>query len=157
LSSTFVEVAPGDFNITYAGGTGATGDYFADTLTIAGATLTGFNMAVATEVTGESEIVSVMGISYAGLESSNDGRTYTNYPVALVEQRITNTVAYSLWLDDLSIVSFYFIFSAHANMLLQPKAPGAYSSVVLIKPNSVAILKSLTSRISRSWMRFTSP
>lgn len=62
-------------------------------------------MALASEVTGSTEIFSIMGISYPALESSNDGRRYPNYPMALVEQGVINTIAYSLWLDDLCTAS----------------------------------------------------
>jgi hypothetical protein len=112
-------------------------------------------MAAATKVTGTTEIFSIMGISYEALESTNDGKRYPNYPVALVQQGIINTIAYSLWLDDLCTASFDFIFFTLANMLLQPRALGASSSVVLILPNSVAYLRSLISRMSR-WDIFTS-
>jgi hypothetical protein len=113
-------------------------------------------MAVAAEITGLTQFFSIMGISYEALESTNDGNRYPNYPVALLQQGIINTIAYSLWLDDLCTASFDFIFSTPANMLLQPRALGASSSVVLILPNSVAFLRSLISRMSR-WDTFTSP
>jgi hypothetical protein len=102
-SSTFKEVAPNEFNITYGDGSGVIGDYFNDTITIAGTTLKDFTMAVAKDVTGESVINALIGVSYPALDASITGTQYPNYPQALVSAGIINTVAYSLWLDDLGI------------------------------------------------------
>ncbi|KAH8705659.1 aspartic peptidase domain-containing protein, partial [Talaromyces proteolyticus] len=110
-SSTFAEVAPNEFNITYGDGSGAIGDYFNDTLTIAGTTVKDFTMAVAREVTGEPVIGSVMGVSYPALDASNKGVTYPNYPQALVNSGFINTVAYSLWLDDLAANTGSILFA----------------------------------------------
>jgi len=90
---------------------GVTGDYFTDVLTIGDTTVTQFTMAVANDVTGESEIESVFGVSFEGLEASASGSGYDNYPLALVKQGLTETVAYSLWLDSLEASTGSILFS----------------------------------------------
>lgn len=87
-------------------GSGASGDYFTDVLQIAGATLSNFTMAVATQVVGQNgPVLPVLGVSYdlAASEATLNGQSYPNLPYALQSAGIINTVAYSLWLDDLSM------------------------------------------------------
>jgi hypothetical protein len=110
-SSTFKDVAPGDFSITYGDGSAVTGDYFTDVLTIGDTTVTAFTMAVANSVTGETQIESVFGVGFQGLESSVSGTPYDNYPIALVKQGFTESVSYSLWLDDLEASTGSILFS----------------------------------------------
>lgn len=68
-------------------------------------------MAVATDVTDEPEINSVFGVSFPDLEASQSGTQYHNFPIALVDQGFTETVAYSLWLDDLTDNTGSILFS----------------------------------------------
>ena len=96
-----MDVEQGGFHIVYQDGTGADGDYVQDTLVIGGATVNNFIFALATNA---SETLPVFGIGYAGLEAnvqSGGGKAYYNLPYALVDAGLVNTVAYSLWLDDL--------------------------------------------------------
>ncbi|CZT44480.1 related to acid proteinase PEPI precursor [Rhynchosporium secalis] len=100
-SSTFLDVGKNDFNISYVDGSGAVGDYFQDTFTIGGATLSQFQMGIALDTTIGTGI---MGIGYNTSEANIDtgnGTVYPNLPLALVNQGLVKTTAYSLWLNDL--------------------------------------------------------
>lgn len=100
-SSTFQDVEPSGFNISYVDGSGSTGDYFEDTFSIGGSTVKNFQMGLAT---ASSIGVGIMGIGYntseANIETGN-GTIYPNLPEALVNAGLISTNAYSLWLDDL--------------------------------------------------------
>lgn len=100
-SSTFDIVGPDEFNISYVDGSGSAGDYFQDTFKIGGATLTQFQMGLATTT---SIGTGIMGIGYNTSEANlgtGNGTVYPNLPVAMVNQGVINSAAYSLWLNDL--------------------------------------------------------
>lgn len=109
-SSTFLDVEPGGFNISYVDGTGSSGDYFQDVLKIGGGTLTGFQMGLATETTIGTGI---MGIGYNTSEANvgtGNGTEYANLPLAMVNQGMIDSAAYSLWLNDLQASSGNVLF-----------------------------------------------
>ncbi|KAK2623820.1 hypothetical protein QTJ16_007001 [Diplocarpon rosae] len=100
-SSTFFDVGPGEFNISYVDGSGAAGDYFQDTFQIGGATLQQFQMGVAMDTTIGTGIMGIgYNISEANVDSGN-GTVYPNLPLAMVNQGLIKSAAYSLWLNDL--------------------------------------------------------
>lgn len=100
-SSTFTDVEPDGFNISYVDGSGSTGDYFQDTFSIGGSEVKDFQMGLALD---SSIGVGIMGIGYntseANIQTGN-GTIYPNLPEALVNAGLIKTNAYSLWLDDL--------------------------------------------------------
>ncbi|KAE9366541.1 acid protease [Stipitochalara longipes BDJ] len=109
-SSTFVDVGRNEFNISYVDGTGSTGDYFQDTFRIGGSTLKNFEMGLATSTTIGTGI---MGIGYNTSEANVDtgnGTEYANLPLAMVNQGLINSAAYSLWLNDLQATSGNVLF-----------------------------------------------
>jgi hypothetical protein len=82
-------------------GTGSTGSYFQDTFTIGGGSLKQFQMGLASSTTIGTGI---MGIGYNNSEANVDtgnGTEYPNLPLAMVNQGLINSAAYSLWLNDL--------------------------------------------------------
>ena len=98
-SSTFVDLDVA-FSISYGDGTGASGEYFNDTLTLSSATLDNFQMAVATKTSTNTGLI---GIGYDSNESgvSNDLVVeHYGFVDALVGGGYISTRAYSLWLDD---------------------------------------------------------
>ncbi|RDW82581.1 hypothetical protein BP6252_03693 [Coleophoma cylindrospora] len=100
-SSSFFDVEPNGFNISYVDGTGSTGDYFQDTFSIGGSTIKNFQMGLALDSTIG---VGIMGIGYNTSEANTqtgNGTIYPNLPEALVNAGLIKTNAYSLWLDDL--------------------------------------------------------
>lgn len=99
-SSTFVDIKQDGFHIEYLDGTVADGDYVQDTLVIGGVTVNNFIFGLATN---SSETLPVFGIGYASLEASvqHGSKAYYNLPYTLVNASLVNSIAYSLWLDDL--------------------------------------------------------
>ncbi|KAF8863070.1 acid protease [Acephala macrosclerotiorum] len=109
-SSTFLNVEPNGFNISYVDGTGSTGDYFQDTFKISGATLNNFQMGLALDTTIGTGI---MGIGYNTSEANIDtgnGTEYPNLPLAMVNAGAINSAAYSLWLNDLQATTGSILF-----------------------------------------------
>lgn len=100
-SSSFSVVEQDGFNISYVDGTGAAGDYFTDVFSIGGATVKGLEMGLATS--GEIG-QGIMGIGYntseANIQTGN-GTIYPNLPNQMVDEGLINSLAYSLWLNDL--------------------------------------------------------
>lgn len=84
-------------------GSSSRGDYFTDAFEIAGATLTNMTMGL-----GLSTDIAygLVGVGYA-LNEAIVGNTqsassaYPNLPVNMMREGLINTVAYSLWLNDL--------------------------------------------------------
>ncbi|EAS37279.3 aspartyl protease 2 [Coccidioides immitis RS] len=90
-----------DFNITYADGSGAAGDYVSDTLRFSDVTLRDFQFAVGYT---SSSREGVLGIGYASNEVQvvlNRQRPYANLPQALLDGDFIKSNAYSIWLNDL--------------------------------------------------------
>ncbi|KAL3419823.1 aspartic-type endopeptidase opsB 1 [Phlyctema vagabunda] len=109
-SSTFDDIAPGEFNISYVDGSGSAGDYFEDTFSIGGSSVEKLQMGLALDTTIG---VGIMGIGYNTSEANiqtGDGTIYPNLPEALVSGGVINTNAYSLWLDDLQSSSGSILF-----------------------------------------------
>jgi hypothetical protein len=101
-SSTFNDVAPGAFNISYVDGSGITGDYFEDTFTIGKTSLKKMTMGLATSA---SRSLGIMGIGYRAGEAIADQMPGSDYPNVINELKIQgfiNSLGYSLWLNDLS-------------------------------------------------------
>lgn len=102
-SSTFVQISEDDaFQIQYQDNSGVIGDYFNDTLTIGKTTLKNMTMGLAQQATRE---LGIMGIGYNADESISavdPTQVYDNIISQLVDQGYINTLAYSLWLNDLS-------------------------------------------------------
>lgn len=100
-SSSSHSFVSSDFNITYADGSSAVGDYVTDTITIGGTTIKNFQFGVGyTSASAEG----VLGIGYASNEvqsGQNGDPAYNNLPKAMVEGGIIKSNAYSLWLNDL--------------------------------------------------------
>ena len=89
-----------DFYIQYADSSTAAGDYATDTLGIGGSQIPNVQFGIGYN---SSSPQGILGIGYASNEASIPltGKSYTNLPEVLVNQKIINTMAYSLWLNDL--------------------------------------------------------
>ncbi|KAI4152981.1 MAG: hypothetical protein LQ340_002583 [Diploschistes diacapsis] len=106
-----------DFSIKYADGTGASGDYVTDTLTIGGATIKSQQFGVGYKSTSSE---GVMGIGYPALEAYvqdsqgsggfNGPAPYANIPQAMVQQGLIKSQAYSLWLDQVDSATGSILF-----------------------------------------------
>ena len=89
-----------DFYIQYADGSTAEGDFATDTLGIGGSQIHNVQFGIGYN---SSSPQGILGIGYASNEASipTTGKSYNNLPEVLVNQKIINTMAYSLWLNDL--------------------------------------------------------
>jgi hypothetical protein len=108
-STTFQEVAEGEFLISYADTTKITGDYISETVTIGGTTIQQMLLGLATKAVEPDTADPLLGILGVGLESGEAAfqesggeanQTYPNYVSRLVEGGFINTRAYSVWLND---------------------------------------------------------
>ncbi|KAI1761724.1 acid protease [Hypoxylon sp. FL1150] len=100
-SSSTYEYVGSWFNISYVDGSGATGDYVTDTITIGNSTLDGFQFGVGYTSTSEQGILGIgystneVQVGRAGLDA------YENLPMKMVSSGEIARNAYSLWLNDL--------------------------------------------------------
>ena len=110
-SSTFKDIGRGSFSISYQDNSGVTGDYINDVVGIGNVNLKNITMGLATQATrGEG----IMGIGYAADESiasTNPNSVYPNIVNQLMNEGVISTLAYSLWLNDLSTHSLPVLFS----------------------------------------------
>ena len=101
--STFNDVDPGAFNISYVDNSGSTGDYIEDTVVLGNVTLKNMTLGFATSA---SNVTGIMGVGYAADEAIvQQGKApYPNIINELKMQGYINTLAYSLWLNDLGMI-----------------------------------------------------
>jgi hypothetical protein len=89
------------FNISYVDGSGATGDYVSDTVSVGGATLDRLQFGVGYSSTSAQGI---LGIGYE-INEVQVGRAqkpaYRNLPSRMVADGLIRSASYSLWLNDL--------------------------------------------------------
>ena len=98
-STTFVDVAPGQFQISYVDNSGVTGDYINDTFTIGKTAIKQQTMGLAAQ---SNRALGIMGIGFDSGESiATSGQEYANVIAQMKLQGYINTMAYSLWLNDL--------------------------------------------------------
>lgn len=99
--SSTVELVNRNFNISYADGSGAAGDYVTDTLKLQGQTVKELQFGIGLD---SSTPQNILGIGYTTNEaqSANNGdKPYQNLPAQLVADGVISSNAYSLWLNDL--------------------------------------------------------
>lgn len=124
--SSSVSFVSDDFNITYADGSGAVGNYLTENIQIGGSSLKDFQFGVGYKssspgtplatllpfvpcstavlqiLTNNTE--GVLGIGYPSNEAQlakAGSKSYANLPKAMVDSGIIQSSAYSLWLNDL--------------------------------------------------------
>ena len=85
-------------------GSSSNGDYFTDVFEIGGATLNNMTMGLGLKTDIPYGLVGVgYDINEAIVETTQLlSSVYPNLPVNMVNEGLINTVAYSLWLNDLS-------------------------------------------------------
>ena len=136
-SSSFKDVAKDAFSISYQDNSGVTGDYFNDIVGLGDVALKNIMMGLATQA---SRSEGIMGIGYDADESivsSDPDLIYPNIINQLKNEGVINTLAYSLWLNDLSKKYFPNFHQARTNrrqILMRVLS----SSVVSIPPNFAA-------------------
>ncbi|OXV07882.1 hypothetical protein Egran_04354 [Elaphomyces granulatus] len=138
-SSSTYNFLSSDFNISYVDGTGATGDYVTDTITIGGTTLKNFQFGVGyTSTSAEG----VLGIGYPSNEAQivvNGDAAYANLPKAMEDGGFINSNAYSLWLNDVEANTGTILFGGvdteqyHDQLQTLPiqRVDGEYSEFII--------------------------
>ena len=116
------------FQIKYADGSFAIGDYATDTLHFGGKDITGMQFGIGYNSTSAQGI---LGIGYPTNEASisTTAKTYNNLPVQLLNQKVINTMAYSLWLNDLDANTGSILFGG----VDRDKYHGELATVPIIK------------------------
>ncbi|KLU83542.1 candidapepsin-3 [Magnaporthiopsis poae ATCC 64411] len=108
-SSTY-EYVNSVFNISYVDGSGASGDYVSDVLTIGTTSVdrmqfgVGYNSTSAQGILGLGYELNEVQVNRAGL------KPYRNLPTKLVEQGAISSPAYSLWLNDVAATTGNILF-----------------------------------------------
>ncbi|KAK5009003.1 hypothetical protein LTR28_003214 [Elasticomyces elasticus] len=95
-SSTWRDITPGGFSITYMDGSSATGDYITDVLTVGNLSLKDIQMGLNHDVNDGSQ--GLIGLDYPSLETADN--KYMTLPGLLVSQGCINSRTYSLFLND---------------------------------------------------------
>lgn len=98
------------FNISYVDGSGASGDYVSDTISIGDTTLEDFQFGIGYSSTSDQGI---LGIGYPVNEvqvSRAQMEPYENLPARMVSAGRIQSSAYSLWLNDLDSNSGNILF-----------------------------------------------
>ncbi|KAK4231160.1 mitochondrial elongation factor g 1-like protein [Podospora fimiseda] len=111
-SSTFEVVGDNEFDINYVDGSSSKGDYFTDLFEIGGATIQNMTMGLGQQT---DIAYGLVGVGYAVNEAivgttQSLSSVYPNLPVNMVNENLINTVAYSLWLNDLDSSSGSILF-----------------------------------------------
>ncbi|KAJ4003054.1 hypothetical protein NW752_012298 [Fusarium irregulare] len=99
-SKSFKHVAPGMFGLTFVDDSYVKGDYFEDHFELDGAVINNLTMGLAIKTNISYGLI---GVGYAKNEASSSTTDviYPNLPVAMYESGYVNTIAYSVWLNDL--------------------------------------------------------
>ncbi|KAM6505348.1 hypothetical protein FSOLCH5_014573 [Fusarium solani] len=108
-SSTYRYVGS-DFNVTYADGSGAAGDYATDTLWLGKIKVTDLQFGIGYKTSSQQGI---LGIGYP-LDEVQAGqlgkKPYDNLPAKLAAEGLIASNAFSLWLDDLNSTTGTILF-----------------------------------------------
>ncbi|KAK4196937.1 aspartic peptidase domain-containing protein [Triangularia verruculosa] len=149
-SSTFEVVGQGEFDINYVDGSSSKGDYFTDVFQIGGATLSNMTMGLGVNT---DIAYGLVGVGYALNEAivgttQSTSSVYPNLPVNMVNEKLINTVAYSLWLNDLDSSSGNILFGGIdtqkykgdlTRIDILPTTQGLYTSFAVAMTSLIAV------------------
>lgn len=138
-SSSTYSYVQSNFNITYVDGSGATGDYVKDTVTIGSTSVTSQQFGIGYT---SSSAEGILGIGYEINEvwaGRNNLSPYSNFPASLVSKGAIASNAYSLWLNDLAASTGTILFggvdtskfSGSLNTLPIQKESGYYAEFLI--------------------------
>ena len=109
-SSSTYEYIASDFNISYADGSGASGDYVSDTFSIGGTTLDRLQFGIGYSSTADEGILGI-GYQINEVQVGRAGKSvYNNLPAQMVADGLIQSNAYSLWLNDLDASTGSILF-----------------------------------------------
>ena len=101
-SSSSYEYVGSYFNISYVDGSGASGDYVSDTITIGDQKLDRLQFGVGYDSTSAQGILGI-GYEVNEVQVGRAGKqAYRNLPSQMTQDKLTQSNSYSLWLNDLS-------------------------------------------------------
>ena len=113
-SSSSYQYVNSNFSLTYSDGTGESGDYVTDVISIGGNSVQGLQFAIAYNSTAVSTSpYGVLGLGYPVQEvqvTQNHAQPYPNLPQAMANKGMINSNAFSLWLNDLSASTGSLLF-----------------------------------------------
>lgn len=134
-SSSTYKYVNSDFNITYADGSGAAGDYVKDKVTIGGTSISSQQFGIGYT---SSSVEGILGIGYTSNEVSST--TYSNLPASLASNGDIASNAYSLWLNDLDASTGNILFGGVdtekfegtlSTLPIEPEETGTYAEFLL--------------------------
>ncbi|KAH8169146.1 eukaryotic aspartyl protease domain-containing protein [Sarocladium implicatum] len=131
-SRTYEDFEADTFDISYVDQNYAKGDYFQDDFQISGAKVKNLTMGLGLQ---SSLAYGLLGVGYAINEASisTAGFMYPNLPIAMLEGGFINTIAYSLWLNDLGASTGNILFGG----VDQGKYSGEMIRVGILKDKKV--------------------
>ncbi|GAB7354857.1 hypothetical protein MBLNU459_g5233t1 [Dothideomycetes sp. NU459] len=131
-SSSTYEYVNSLFNITYVDGSGSAGDYATDVVRIGGATLENQEFGIGYT---SSSAEGIIGIGYAANEAivEYQTQTYANVPQKMVQAGLINSVAYSLWLNDLDASTGSILFGG----INTDKYTGSLQTLPILKEEGI--------------------
>ncbi|KAE9367406.1 acid protease [Stipitochalara longipes BDJ] len=139
-SSTFDDILPGNFSSVYGDGSGVTGDYFTDQLSIAGVTVDKLQMGVG--YTGNNIGNGIIGISYQSGEENP--AKYPTVIETMVSQALISTPAYSIWLNDFEAASGSILFAG----IDTSKYSGSLANIAIYPSQFKGIIDTLTVQLT---------
>ncbi|OGM43157.1 hypothetical protein ABOM_008875 [Aspergillus bombycis] len=133
-SRTATVTDKGGFQISFdTPGIGVKGDWVKDDFSVGNMTIKDLEMGVATDAAGFN--TGVMGIGFASSESNS-----TSFVDQMVEQGLTKSRSYSLWLDDLNSSTGSVLFGGYDSdkyhddlvaLPMQPNASGGFTDLAV--------------------------
>ncbi|KAG6012527.1 hypothetical protein E4U43_007743 [Claviceps pusilla] len=110
-SSATYQYIGSSFNISYADGSGSTGDYATDILRFSGESLSGFEFGIGYKSTSPEN---VLGIGYpldeAQVKQAGRNQPYQNLPAKLHADGLISSNSFSLWLNDVDAADGNILF-----------------------------------------------
>lgn len=94
-----------EFQISYVDGSSSTGDYINETFAIGDVKLTNMQMGLGLQT---DIAYGLVGVGYDLNEASQE--LYANLPIMMVNEGFINSIAYSLWLNDLGASTGNILF-----------------------------------------------
>ena len=109
-ASATYEYLNNDFNISYVDGSGASGDYATDNVTIGGKTIEALQVGIAYKSNVEEGILGIGLKNDEAAANSAQTKAYSNLPQAMVDSGLIQSNAYSLYLDDIEAATGSILF-----------------------------------------------
>ena len=138
-SSSTYKFVSSDFDVSYVDGSGASGDYATDTLSIGSKTLKSLQFGIGYTSNSPEGILGIGYTADEGQVNRANQKGYSNLPQAMVDGGLIQSNAYSLWLDDVESSTGSILFGGvdtdkyHGQLQSLPiqKEFGQYSEFII--------------------------